>query len=145
MSWNAILMWFQSLNCPWDVNKQLIKSTLCTRKFYKMNRVVINGNIIVKPWKLGSCTTKSVGDIRKDFFLWWKNVSLKRRIPTQCGSFGTKICMENNVFPKSIIIKNSLESVSSHESFGHIVLWPNSILNFSDLSTFFKHFKNHCK
>ena len=33
-----------------------------------MDRIIINCNVIVKPQKLGSCTTRSVRDMRKVYF-----------------------------------------------------------------------------
>ena len=77
-----------------------------TREFFKVNKIVINCNIIAKPQKLGSYTTRCMRkDMRKVYFQWLKNVYVKSRKLMQYMSFETKIWMNNKVFPKSIVNK----------------------------------------
>ena len=65
-------MLLQSLKILSDVKNWLIKLILWLENFSKVNKIVIDCNIIVKPWKLGSYVTKSLRDTRKIVFHDWR-------------------------------------------------------------------------
>ena len=112
--------------------KKLIdKVSIVTRKFFKVNRIVLNCNIIVRPKKLGSYTTRRVRCMRKVSFARFKNVCA---VGNWCNTevLKLKIWMKNKVFPKCILIKCIGISFQSRE-FSRLV-FRSEILK----ATFFK-------